>query len=157
SPLDPELRDLALGEPVAGEPVDARLHARPRGASAARAAWAGGGIDPRSRTRHGFPRRARDRNPRFHPGGSHVIRRLAFLAPLPSLASAACGGPQVAAGRGQALIEQTTVGKNRCQSDGDEHRLFVVEWNATDLSSFEAKASRDVVLVHYEGCTMKPL
>lgn len=66
-------------------------------------------------------------------------------------------GPKMAAERSQALIEQTTIGKNRCQSDGDEHKLFIVEWDATDLSTFEAKAERDVVFVHYEGCQMKVL
>ncbi|MFT3772723.1 MAG: hypothetical protein QM820_45620 [Minicystis sp.] len=86
-----------------------------------------------------------------------MMKRALILAPSSLLLVAACGAPPQAASRGQALIEQTTVGKNRCQSDGDEHRLFVVEWDATDLSSFEAKAGRDVVLVRYEGCQMKPL
>lgn len=69
----------------------------------------------------------------------------------------ACGAPPQAASRGQALIEQTTVGRDRCQIDGDEARVFVVEWDATDLSSFEARAARDVILVRSEGCEMKPL
>ncbi len=36
-------------------------------------------------------------------------------------------------------------------------RPFVIEWDATDLASFEAKAQRDVVFVRYEGCHLTVL
>lgn len=36
-------------------------------------------------------------------------------------------------------------------------RPFVIEWDATDLASFEAKAQRDVVFVRYEGCHLSVL
>lgn len=72
-----------------------------------------------------------------------------------ALAVLGCGGSQP--GKSGDLMDKTTAGKNRCVSDGNEHQLFLVEWDATDLSSFEAKAGRDVVLVKYEGCQMKVL
>jgi hypothetical protein len=34
-------------------------------------------------------------------------------------------------------------------------RPFIIEWDATDASSFEARASNDVVFVRYEGCTLQ--
>jgi hypothetical protein len=68
----------------------------------------------------------------------------------------ACGGassPQSA----EHLIDETTAGKQRCVSEGDEHKLFVVEWDGTDASSFQAHASRDVVFVRYHECEMQVL
>lgn len=69
----------------------------------------------------------------------------------------ACGGG--GGGAAQApLMDQTTAGQRRCelQPDGDS-RLFVVEWDATDLASFEAAAERDVVFVRLEGCQLRVL
>jgi hypothetical protein len=54
-----------------------------------------------------------------------------------------------------AMLDQTTVGKNRCDTGEITQSPFVVEWDATDLSTFEAKASRDVVFVQYEGCSLE--
>lgn len=42
------------------------------------------------------------------------------------------------------------------QPDGDS-RLFVVEWDATDLASFEAEAEDDVVFVRLEDCQLRVL
>lgn len=55
-------------------------------------------------------------------------------------------------------MDQTTAGRDRCllQPDGDS-RLFVVEWDATDLASFEAAAEDDVVFVRLEDCQLRVL
>jgi hypothetical protein len=80
-----------------------------------------------------------------------TILLLAFSA---ALATGGCGGMSPI-GDAQSLMDQTTAGKDRCVSAGDEHKLFVVEWDATDASTFQARASRDVVFVHYEGCQLR--
>lgn len=54
-----------------------------------------------------------------------------------------------------SLMADTTAGQRRCVSAGDEEKLFVVDWDATDASSFQARADRDIVFVHYEGCSMR--
>jgi hypothetical protein len=90
-----------------------------------------------------------------------VLRR-AF--PLFALGVAACGGgassiPTAAPSResGQsALMDKTFAGANKCSPKSHE-RPFVIEWDATDSSSFEARASTDVVFVRYEGCDLKVL
>jgi hypothetical protein len=77
---------------------------------------------------------------------------------------AACGGgassiPATAPAResGQsALMDKSFAGANKCNPKSHE-RPFVIEWDATDTSSFEARASTDVVFVKYEGCELKVL
>jgi hypothetical protein len=54
-----------------------------------------------------------------------------------------------------AMLDDTAVGKSRCDEGKVTQRPFVVEWDATDLSTFEAKASRDLVFVKYEGCQLE--
>ena len=52
-----------------------------------------------------------------------------------------------------SLMDQTVAGKGRC--DPRHHdRPFVIEWDATDASSFEARSATDVVFVKYEGCEL---
>ncbi len=53
-------------------------------------------------------------------------------------------------------MDKTFAGANKC-SPKNHDRPFVIEWDATDMSSFEAKAANDVVFVTYEGCDMKVL
>ncbi len=85
------------------------------------------------------------------------------LLPILTLV-AACGGgassiPAAAPVResGQsALMDKTFAGGNKCNPKSHE-RPFVIEWDATDTSSFEARASTDVVFVKYEGCELKVL
>ena len=55
------------------------------------------------------------------------------------------------------LLDGTAVGQNRCKGGGALSSPFVVEWDATDLSTFEAKASRDIVFVKYEACAIELL
>ncbi len=52
------------------------------------------------------------------------------------------------------LIEKTFAGKNRCNPQ-DHTRPFVIEWDGTDISSFESRATTDVVFVRYEGCNLQ--
>jgi hypothetical protein len=54
-------------------------------------------------------------------------------------------------------MDETTAGQNRCPLTKSHDRPFVIEWDATDLASFEAKAQRDVVFVRYEGCQLTVL
>lgn len=51
-------------------------------------------------------------------------------------------------------LAQTAVGKNKCNPKTAD-RPFVIEWDATDMSSFESRAANDVVFVKYEGCDLQ--
>ena len=53
------------------------------------------------------------------------------------------------------MLDDTAIGQNRCDEGKVTQQPFVVEWDATDLSTFEAKASRDLVFVKYQGCEME--
>jgi hypothetical protein len=53
-----------------------------------------------------------------------------------------------------AGLSQTAVGKNKCDPKSAS-RPFVIEWDATDMSSFESRAANDVVFVKYEGCELQ--
>lgn len=54
------------------------------------------------------------------------------------------------------LMSQTFAGQNACNPD-NHLRPFIVEWDATDMSSFESYAANDIVVVRYEGCTLTVL
>jgi hypothetical protein len=89
--------------------------------------------------------------------------RLRWVLPVPLVClfalGSGCGGPQIGGSHSSSgLINDTAVGKARCE-DAKHHQLkpFVVEWDATDLSDFEAKAARDIVFVDYEGCDLTVL
>jgi hypothetical protein len=73
--------------------------------------------------------------------------------------SLACTMRQTSGSRasGQSkLMDDTFAGQNACNPD-DHTKPFVVEWDATDMSSFESIAANDIVFVQYEGCTLKVL
>src|SRR5580698_10846410 len=55
-----------------------------------------------------------------------------------------------------AGLSQTAVGKNKCDPKS-ANRPFVIEWDATDMSSFESRAANDVVFVKYQGCDLQVL
>ncbi len=76
-----------------------------------------------------------------------------------ALALAACGGNVAAPTmQGRAgMLSQTAVAQKCDEAKKGHERPFVVEWDATDLASFEAKASRDTVFVRYEGCSLQVL
>ncbi len=87
---------------------------------------------------------------------------IGFLC-ISALAVPACAGgsgvPALSGTResGQSsLMDQTVAGKGKCDPKNHD-RPFIIEWDATDMSSFEAYASNDVVVVKYEGCDMKVL
>ena len=52
------------------------------------------------------------------------------------------------------MLDDTAVGKHRCDS-GSDPSPFVVEWDATDLATFEGSAARDLVFVKYHGCELE--
>lgn len=54
------------------------------------------------------------------------------------------------------LMDDTFAGQNACNPD-DHTRPFIIEWDATDMSSFESLAAGDIVFVKYEGCSLKVL
>lgn len=54
------------------------------------------------------------------------------------------------------LMDDTFAGQNACNPD-DHTRPFIIEWDATDMSSFESLASSDIVVVKYEGCKLRVL
>ena len=87
-------------------------------------------------------------------------RSLLFVLPT-SLAVAglvsSCGGAAPAPMKHADLMSQTKAGQERCAMTKSHERPFVIEWDATDLASFEAKAQRDVVFVRYEGCHLTVL
>ncbi len=55
-----------------------------------------------------------------------------------------------------ALMDESFAAKNACNPDNHK-RPFIIEWDATDMSSFESYAANDVVIVRYEGCNLQVL
>lgn len=80
-----------------------------------------------------------------------------------SLLLSACGGVSAkgnvnVAVKGEAKMLDSTAVARKCDEAAKGHeRPFVVEWDATDLASFEAKAARDTVFVKYTGCNIEVL
>ncbi len=82
-----------------------------------------------------------------------------------STALAGCGGTPMArdtreSGQSQ-LMARAFAGHDRCQAkdatDSARARPFVIEWDGTDMSSFEGRAASDVVVVRYSGCNLEVL
>src|SRR5678816_3375350 len=73
-------------------------------------------------------------------------------------AIAGCGGapPPTMEGR-SGMLSRTAVAQKCGEAAQGHDRPFVVEWDATDLASFEAKAARDTIVVKYEGCKIDVL
>lgn len=79
------------------------------------------------------------------------------LLPLTVLLACATASTPKDRESGQSgLIEQTFAGKNACNAES-HLRPFIIEWDATDASSFEALAANDIVFVRYEGCSLTVL
>lgn len=70
--------------------------------------------------------------------------------------ASACGGTPAPSNGTNKLADKTFAGQNKCNPKNAE-RPFIIEWDATDQSSFQAFAANDVVFVHYEGCELKVL
>ena len=67
------------------------------------------------------------------------------------LLTACANKPGVAGNResGQSrLMGQTFAGANKCNPE-NHLRPFIIEWDATDMSSFESYAANDIVFVKY--------
>ena len=64
-------------------------------------------------------------------------------------------GPDRASGQ-SSLMGKTFAGQNACNPD-NHLRPFIIEWDATDMSSFQARTATDVVFVKYEGCSLTVL
>ena len=78
-----------------------------------------------------------------------------------SLGVVSCGPkiPRTSATResGQSgLMNDSYAAQNACNPK-NHLRPFIIEWDATDKSSFEAYAASDIVVVRYEGCDMTVL
>ena len=51
------------------------------------------------------------------------------------------------------LMAQSFAGQNACNPE-NHLRPFIIEWDATDMSSFESHVANDIVVVRYEGCNL---
>ena len=90
-----------------------------------------------------------------------LVASLVGLAALVALASACNSGSsgpipgaKSASDVQSAGMAQSFAGKNKCNPRSVD-RPFVIEWDATDMSSFESRAANDVIFVKYEGCDLK--
>jgi hypothetical protein len=54
------------------------------------------------------------------------------------------------------LMDESFAAKNACNPK-NHLRPFIIEWDATDMSSFESHAANDIVVVRYEGCELQVL
>lgn len=82
---------------------------------------------------------------------------LVSLTTLPLLAATSCVKVPSADNEresGQSkLMDSTFAGSNKCNPENHD-RPFIIEWDATDMSSFESYAANDMVMVQYEGCKL---
>ena len=102
--------------------------------------------------------------PSSRHGSGLGLRRLTKLGALFAVgavssalgcALGATGEDKRASGQ-SGLMSQTAAGQDTC--DPKTHkRPFIIEWDATDMSSFEQHAANDVVFVRYEGCELQVL
>ena len=76
----------------------------------------------------------------------------AALGTMPSCAKNSKGVRTRDSGQ-SSLMGQTFAGQNACNPENHK-RPFIIEWDATDSSMFEALAADDVVVVRYEGCSL---
>lgn len=54
------------------------------------------------------------------------------------------------------LMDESFAGQNACDPE-DHTKPFIIEWDATDMSSFESLTAADIVMVKYEGCKLRVL
>jgi hypothetical protein len=77
------------------------------------------------------------------------------IATLSSCSLAAHTKPDRDSGQSN-LMDESFAGKNKCNPD-NHLRPFIIEWDATDSSSFQEFADENIVFVHYEGCSLRVL
>lgn len=93
--------------------------------------------------------------------GRSYSRRVGFavggvaLVGIMTVVVAGCGARSVGGG-GSPLFKKTLAGQNKCDPKNDE-RPFIIDWDATDQSSFQARAASDIIVVRYSGCELKVL
>jgi hypothetical protein len=86
-----------------------------------------------------------------------VLGPFASIAVVASiLAVAACNAGSLPPGGTSKLADKTFAGQNKCNPKNAD-RPFIIEWDATDQSSFQSYAASDVVFVRYQGCDLKVL
>jgi hypothetical protein len=89
----------------------------------------------------------------------HRIVAVSILCLTPLLLSACGRVPKATKTResGQSgLMDESFAAQNKCNPK-NHLRPFIIEWDGTDMSSFEAYAASDIVVVRYEGCDMQVL
>ena len=67
-----------------------------------------------------------------------------------------CGGGTLPSAGGSKLADKTFAGQNKCNPKSVD-RPFIIDWDATDQSSFQSHSASDVIFVRYEGCELKQL
>lgn len=82
-----------------------------------------------------------------------AVASLALIAGSCSLAAHTKGSRE--SGQSNAMGD-SFAGKNACNPE-NHLRPFIIEWDATDMSSFEQHAASDIVFVQYEGCSLRVL
>jgi len=81
-----------------------------------------------------------------------------FLLPVAACGAGSVKGSADVKVTGQAAMLDATAVAQKCGEAAKGHdRPFVVEWDATDLASFEARAQRETVFVKYTGCKIEVL
>ncbi|GAC1519691.1 MAG: hypothetical protein NVS3B10_21320 [Polyangiales bacterium] len=90
---------------------------------------------------------------------SSALRFLSAAALIAGAASPACGpgaGQSNGASTGHPLYEKSFAGANKCNPKNAD-RPFIIDWDATDQSSFQAHTNSDIVFVEYKGCELRVL
>jgi len=82
-----------------------------------------------------------------------VLSTITIGIPLLLGPAMGCGGGLPALDS-ESAMDSTFAGKNKCEASAHQ-RPFVVEWDATDIATFENRAQTDVVFVRYEGCDLE--
>ncbi|MBL9106772.1 MAG: hypothetical protein JNL82_38010 [Myxococcales bacterium] len=86
-----------------------------------------------------------------------VLLPILCALPLASCSKGHLPKPTETRDSGQSgLMGETFAGKNNCNPK-NHLRPFIIEWDATDMSSFESYAANDIVIVRYEGCELQIL
>lgn len=57
----------------------------------------------------------------------------------------------------EGMLSRSLVAEKCDEASKNHLRPFVIQWDATDLADFEAKARGGTILVRYEGCELVPL
>jgi hypothetical protein len=93
-----------------------------------------------------------------HVAKSRALRLITAVTMLTGLAVVpACGGGMSGKnGQPNDLYSKTFAGQNQCNPKNAD-RPFIINWDATDQSSFQAQTQSDVVFVEYKGCELKVL